>query len=168
MIAVITGDVVHSSRMKPELWLEKLKTAISDVQPDEAYRAIYRGDSFQLELADVKRAFEAVVFIKCHIKQIKGLDIRLAIGIGEKTFEGAKVTESNGPAFRYSGEVLEQLKQRKLNLMIKTKYPEFDEEFNLYFKLILIAMDNWTVNSAEVVKHFMKFPDMRQTDIARL
>ena len=99
---------------------------------------------------------------------IKGLDVRLAIGIGDKTYEGKDVTESNGEAFIFSGETLESLKREKQNLRIKTKNEEFDKELNLYFKLALIPMDSWTVNSAEIVKLNIENPDALQSDLGKI
>ena len=149
------------------IWLEILKETIKTVQPDPKYRVIYRGDSFQLELQPIERSFEAAVYIKSCIKQLKGLDIRLAIGIGDKSFEGEQVSESNGEAFVFSGELLEKIKEDKLNLQIKTPFKEFNREINLFMKLASIIMDHWSANSAEVVKLFIENPHMRQVDMAK-
>ena len=167
MITVITGDVIKSSDLDPDLWLIPLKESLAIIQPNPRYQEIYRGDSFQLELHDNTKAFEAVLYIKARIKMIKGLDIRLAIGIGDKSYEGENVTESNGEAFRYSGETLELLKKEKQNIKIKTGDDNLNAVFNLYFKLALIVMDNWTMNSAEVVKWHLEYPQMRQKDMAK-
>ena len=167
MITVITGDVIKSSGLEPDQWLTPLKNALAIIQPDPRYREIFRGDSFQLELHDNTKAFEAVIYIKACIKMIRGLDIRLAIGIGDKSYEGDNITESNGEAFIYSGETLEVLKKEKQNIKIKTADDEFNAAFNLYFKLVLIAMDSWTMNSAEVVKWHLEYPQMRQKDMSK-
>ena len=99
---------------------------------------------------------------------IKGLDVRMAIGIGDKSFKGKKVTESNGEAFRFSGETIESLKKEKLNLKIKTKNETINNELNLYFKLALLSIDNWTTNSAEIVKLSLEHPNKFQKDLAKL
>ena len=98
----------------------------------------------------------------------KGLDVRMAIGIGSKDFGGNKVTEFNGKAFQFSGTTLELLKKEKMNLMIKTENSDFDKEINLYFKLALIAMDTWTVNSAEIAKLFYEYPGKTQEELAQM
>jgi len=94
--------------------------------------------------------------------------VRLAIGIGDKTYQGKTVSESNGEAFIYSGETLETLKKEKVNLKLKTNNDVLNTELNLYFKLALIAMDNWTVNSAEIMKLSIEHPNMIQSDLAKL
>lgn len=169
MTSVITGDIIKSRGIgDPQKWLIPLKNALHYLEPNTKYWEIYRGDSFQIEIRDPSEAFEAATYLKACIKMIKGLDVRLAIGIGEKTFEGEKVTESNGQAFQFSGDTLESLKKEKLNLKIKSKNVQSDTQLNLYFKLVLIAMDHWTVNSAEIVKLAMENPEALQKELGDL
>ncbi len=166
--SVITGDIIKSrSQVNPEIWIKALKGALSYLSPDKTYWEIYRGDSFQIEIKDVHSSFIAAIYIKACIKAIHGLDVRLAIGIGNKTYEGENVTESNGEAFIFSGETLETLKKEKQNLRIKTNSFEIDEALNLYFKLALISMDSWTVNLAEIVKLSIEKPDALQSELGK-
>lgn len=169
MTSVITGDIIKSrSVSNQDLWLKELKYALRMLSSNTSDYEIYRGDSFQFECRDYYKSFEAVVYIKACIKSIKGLDVRMSIGIGEKSHQGKTVSESNGEAFIFSGETFETLKKEKNNLKIETKDSELNEELNLYFKLALIAMDNWTVNSAEIVKLSLEHPDMIQSELAKL
>lgn len=167
MTSVITGDIIKSrEQSNPEIWINALKNALSTLESDTKYWEIYRGDSFQIEVRDVYKSFQAAAYIKACIKMIKGLDVRLAIGIGNKTYQGKDVTESNGEAFVFSGETLESLKKEKQNLRIKTKDHIINEELNLYFKLALVSMDNWTANSAEIVKLSIENPKALQHELA--
>ncbi|WP_296385092.1 transcriptional regulator [Winogradskyella sp.] len=169
MTSVITGDIIKSRSVSDQdLWLKELKYALSMLSSDKSYYEIYRGDSFQFEYREYYASFKAAVYIKACIKSIKGLDVRMSIGIGEKSHTGETVSESNGEAFIFSGETFETLKKEKKNLKIKTKHFELDKELNLYFKLALIAMDNWTVNSAEIVKLSLENPNMIQSELAKL
>lgn len=167
--SVITGDIIKSrSKVNPDAWINALKEALSYLSLDEKYWDIYRGDSFQLELKNFPESFKAAVYIKACVKSVHGLDVRLAIGVGNKTYEGNRVSESNGDAFVFSGETLEKLKKEKQNLSIKTNYSQIDHELNLYFKLALIAMDSWTVNSAEIVKLSIENPNALQSELGKL
>lgn len=169
MTSVITGDIINSRKQKePQVWINTLKNALSNLSSDTKYWEIYRGDSFQIEIRDYHSCFTAAIYIKACIQMIKGLDVRLAIGIGNKTYDGNDVTESNGEAFVFSGEIMETLKKEKQNLRIKTKNPDIDKELNLYFKLALITMDNWSVNSAEIVKLSIENPDALQSELGKL
>lgn len=167
--SVITGDIIKSrAQVNPEAWITVLKKSLSYLSHDKAYWEIYRGDSFQIEIKDICSSFIAALYIKACIKSIHGLDVRLAIGIGNKTYEGENVTESNGEAFVFSGETLETLKKEKQNLRIKTNSLDIDEALNLYFKLALIPMDSWTVNLAEIVKLSIENPDALQSELGKL
>lgn len=169
MTSVITGDIIGSSKhINPTIWLGSLKDALGMLASKFNKWEIYRGDSFQIEIKDIYNSFESAVYIKSCIKCNKDMDVRLAIGIGEKTFDGVKVTESNGEAFQYSGETLELLKQEKTNLKIKTSNEVLNRELNLYFKFALIAMDGWTVNTAEIVKLSLENQNKLQKELAQL
>jgi hypothetical protein len=168
MISVITGDIIKSTKFtNPELWLTPLREALSNSGIEKKYWEIFRGDSFQIEIKDNTKSFYTAVYIKACIKTIKGLDVRMAIGVGDKTYEGHTITESNGEAFQFSGDTLEELKKEKTNLKIKTRNLYLNEELNLYFKLALISMDQWTINSAETVKVAFENYGALQTDMAQ-
>lgn len=169
MTTVITGDIVKSGTYtNPEAWLEPLKMALTNTGISAQYWEIFRGDSFQIEVDDNLRAFSIAIYIKACIKTVYGLDVRMAIGIGNKNFEGNKVSESNGEAFIFSGETFEALKQEKTNLKIKTPNEHLNTELNLYFRLASIAMDNWTVNSSEAFKIALENPKALQSEIAAI
>lgn len=169
MVSVITGDIIDSRNVpKPRRWLATLKKVLNTFGRSPKIWEIYRGDSFQLEIKDVYAAFEATILIKASIRTIRDLDVRMAIGVGEKTYHAKKITESNGEAFVFSGEKFEGLKREKQNLAIKTSSETFDEEINLYFRLALIAMDNWTPNSAEMVLLSMKNPGISQEELGKI
>ncbi len=168
MTSIITGDIIKSRSVKNlDVWLSTLKEALNYVGNDNKWE-IYRGDSFQIETKNIQDSFINAIYIKACIKTIKGLDVRLAIGVGSKTFEGQKITESNGEAFQFSGETFETLKKDKVNLKIKTPNNDLNNELNLYFKLALIVMDRWTVNSAEIVKLSIEQPKALQEELAKV
>lgn len=147
-------------------WLGPLKLLFSRLGSTPKNWEIFRGDSFQLEIYEIENSFAVAVSIKAVVKAIRGIDVRLAIGIGEKYFDAPKITESNGPAFVFSGEKFESLKKEKINLAVKSPWETFDKEMNLYIKLALIAMDNWTPKSAELVQIMLQNPEINQQEIA--
>jgi hypothetical protein len=167
--SVITGDIIKSrTQENPEIWVDTLKDALFYLNPDKKYWELYRGDSFQIEIKDIHQSFISAVYLKACVKTIKNLDVRLAIGIGNKTYQGNSITESNGEAFLFSGETLETLKKEKQSLRIKTINKTINEELNLYFKLALIGMDKWTANSAEIVKLSIEYPNKLQSELGQL
>ncbi|MDC9722407.1 MAG: SatD family protein [Urechidicola sp.] len=149
MIAIITGDIINSRSIDAHKWIPELKKVLNKYGTEPKNWEIYRGDSFQIEIVP-SDALIAAILIKSTIKQFKGLDVRIAIGIGEKTYESEKITESNGSAFIYSGEAFEKLK--KQTLTIKTIWQDFNKTMNLMFDLASLTTDNWTPNSSLIIK----------------
>ncbi|TRZ43667.1 SatD family protein [Robertkochia solimangrovi] len=169
MTSVITGDIVNSRGVSdPQKWLKPLKKLLADRVEDELKWEIFRGDSFQAEITDPAKAFEMIVLIKSTIKMIKGLDVRMALGIGVKEGEPVNIAEARGEVYLHSGALFESLKQEKLSIALKSNDPEMDEELNLMFQLGCIAMDNWTPNSAEIVRLSILNPTLSQTELGML
>jgi hypothetical protein len=169
MKTTITGDIVESRAVKnPEIWLEPLKKLFKKIGETPSDWEIYRGDSFQLYV-ESREALRIAILIKALIKKIKkkGLDVRIAIGIGSDEGYANRVSESVGEAFVYSGELLDQLKEQKIHLGIKSNWPEFDKEMNMMFKLALVIMNSWTANSAEVAGILFEVPEITQVEIAK-
>ena len=122
MIAVITGDVINSKKNAPRIWLTPLKKELNSIGKTPKIWEIYRGDSFQVVISKAEDALLVAMKLKASLKAVKGINVRMAIGIGKRTYNAAKVTESNGSAFVNSGEKFEMLKQQKQNLAIKSDF----------------------------------------------
>jgi len=167
MIAVITGDIIHSKNHKPEQWLDMLKQLFNKSGHLADKWEIYRGDEFQIEIPQAENALLMALLIKATIKKIATLDVRLSIGLGEKTYTGGKVSESNGPAFTYSGEQLSGMKKQKINLLIKSGNEALDREINIILKLGSVIWDNWSEVSAELAVMLLEKPNQVQEKLAQ-
>lgn len=165
MTSIITGDIISSRSGDPALWLPALKSELNKYGATPQYWEIYRGDSFQLEITP-KTALKTALLIKATIKQFKTIDVRLAIGVGEKTYSANAITESNGSAFVNSGECFEALK--KTTLAIKTADPVFNTTINIMLDLALLTMDNWTPKASTLFKTTLEHSDYNQVEIAKL
>jgi hypothetical protein len=168
MTSIITGDIIHSQKADPQIWLGKLKSELNDIGKNPEVWEVYRGDSFQAEIADPSSALATAIKIKSAIKSIRTMDVRMAIGIGEKTYHAPKITESNGTAFVFSGEMFERCVKEKQNLAVSTSSEDFNLEINLILRFALIAMDNWTANSAEMVSLALTNPGYSQKELGEL
>jgi DNA-binding XRE family transcriptional regulator len=168
MLTIITGDIVNSRSVTPEVWLNPLKELLTEISYSENDWDIFRGDSFQVSV-QAKDAFRIAVLIKTVIKMNSSnkIDVRMAVGIGENDSRVDKVSEATGQAFEYSGELLDNLTQVDVHLGIKTPWKEIDEEFNMMFKLALIVLNSWTVNTSEVAHELFKNPGITQTELAK-
>ena len=169
METTITGDIVQSRAVdQPDIWLGPLKKLFKNFGDTPKDWEIYRGDSFQLKV-EAREALRVAILIKSIIKKIdkKKLDVRLAIGIGDDAKYANRVSEAIGEAFVYSGELLEELKEKKIHLGVKSKWPDFDKELNMMFKLALVIMNSWTSNTAEVAAILFKVPGITQVEISK-
>ncbi|MDW5288452.1 transcriptional regulator [Formosa sp. PL04] len=165
MTSIITGDIINSRTQDAKDWLAQLKEELSTYGQTPKQWEIYRGDSFQLEIQP-KEALKAAIIIKSSLKQFKTIDVRIAIGIGEKTYDANNITEANGSAFINSGECFEQLK--KTNLAIKSNRPAFDDAINIMIELALLTMNTWTPTTASLVKLALTKPEANQIELAGL
>ena len=165
--SIITGDIIQSRLTDARRWLPRLKKELSAKGKSPRAWQVYRGDSFQLEEKDPGMALMTAIRIKATIKAVKDLDVRMAIGIGEKKFTSQEIVESAGEAFIFSGETLETLKKSRQNLAIRTPWPDFDRDMNVFFRLASIPMDDWTPGSAELMHLLIRNPTLTQEDVAK-
>lgn len=166
MIGVIIGDIVNSQQADPATWLAVLKAGLNRVGSPPKNWEITRGDSFQLEVARMETVLTEALYLKATIKRIAGLDLRMGIGIGTKTYDAPAISEASGDAFIYSGRLFDQLK--KTNLAIKSPWADIDNVINLCLELALLTMDRWTVNSAEIIALSIQHPEKTQLELAQM
>ena len=167
MIAVITGDIIGSKGSDPAVWLEALRDQLDHFGSSPKDWEVYRGDEFQLEVDAPDEVLLTAFRIKASIKTFKNLDVRMGIGIGEKDYQGSRVSQSNGSAFVNSGTQFDLLKKQKVNLAISSPDRGFDQDLNMLLKLALVIMDDWSVGSAQLAQTLLENPDQIQEEIAR-
>lgn len=164
MTSIVTGDIIGSRKVDdPEAWVSPLKALFKTQGSEPGVWQFFRGDSFQIEVKNVEDVLMIALKMKAAVKCIKNLDIKIAIGIGSKNYDAPRITESNGEAFIYSGELFDKMKKK--NLAIRTPWNEFDKQMNLYFDLASLTMDRWTQNSAEIVKLALNSPNLTQREL---
>ncbi len=168
MISIITGDIINSRRSASRVWLKVLKSQLAKLGETPRHWEIFRGDSFQIEIKKPAQALLVAIKIKAALKTLQGVDVRMAIGLGDKSYNAKSITESNGSAFVHSGELVEQLKKDKLNLAIRSGNAKFDYEMNLYLRLALITMDAWTTNAADTMQKALEHPGKSQEALGKL
>lgn len=162
MIAIITGDIINSRTIAVEQWLPVLEDVLGKFGSREKDWEVFRGDSFQLEVAP-ENVVKTAIYLKTAIKAI-GLDLRIGIGIGNKNFVGDTIKESNGEAFILAGEAFEALKKRTLS--IKTRSEKTNLQINRIFDLLMLIVEKWNVNISETIRLALDFPDLNQIALA--
>jgi len=164
-VAIITGDIINSRGHNATEWMAKLKSCLIQWGDTPSSWEIYRGDEIQLRIK-VKHALFAAIQLKALIKSTKGLDIRMGIGIGSETYIGVGVSESNGTAYQRSGRTFEELKEKKITLMLMSADEEYNRTMNLILKLATDFMDDWSPVSAQMVFLALSSPNVSQQNLA--
>lgn len=168
MTSIITGDIINSRKSKTaKTWLNTLKSELNEHGKTPRSWEIFRGDSFQLEIKKPEAAIMVILKIKARIATLKNLNVRMSVGIGEKTYNASKITEANGDAFVRSGEAFEKLKTSRQTIMIASPWADFDYTMNTMLSLACITIDTWSVTSASFIATILKYPNLSQKDIGR-
>lgn len=166
MIAVITGDIIQSrAASSPDDWMGQVKESLAHYGKTPYDWDIFRGDSFQVA-TEPKESLSAAVRLKATVKSIPKLDVRMAIGIGDKTYSGKGISESSGSAHIRSGEAFESLKDQKKTLVFSSPYKELDAEINTIITLLLVILDGWSTVSAQTAKLVLANPNRQQQSLA--
>ena len=167
IVAVITGDIIRSSRIQKAdraLLLKHLERIFEDLDQEVSSNQseIFRGDSFQLVLDKAEKALLAAVLLRAGLKkgQYRGeegrlqADARIAVGIGALSYRGEKPGMSDGDAFRLSGRALDEMKKRN-SLTIKTIWPEVNEEMEVACVLSEAIIRRWTQPQAAIIYAYL-------------
>lgn len=178
MIAVIKGDIAASRKLvNQEQWMEPLEKLFKQWGDYPTHWEIVWGDFFQLEVEKAPEALQKALQIKALIRSIEAentagntsrIDVRMAIGIGEKNYMGKRVSQSNGSAFVFAGDRFNALQKEKVNLMVGSPWPDFDREMNLILRLAGVIMDRWSVSSAQLMKLVLNKPTITQEEMGKL
>lgn len=159
MIAVITGDIVASSRVPgPEraALLAKLEHNLRGLDPPPLGHQIFRGDAFQLALREPQRGLRAALRLALTLllpgsPPSPGVALRLGLGIGDVAHAGHEgdIGRWSGEAFERAGAALDGLASRRLAL--RSPWPELDAEFGVSLPLLSALMRRWTSEQHEVI-----------------
>lgn len=168
MRAVVTGDIIGSTKVDPQMWLPTLKQVLNRWGTEPGGWETYRGDSFQLILNSAEQVWEVMIWLKAGIRAMQGLDVRLGIGIGPVTFQSGRVTQSNGDAFIRSGQIFDALAKMDQNVAIKTPWEDFDQEVNLGLKLLTTIISDWTSISCQAILTKLEHPRKSQMELGTL
>ena len=176
-LAVITGDIVGSSKMKADRRLSlyqffpALSTLLHDRFGDVFPYPIsnYRGDGWQAVVTQPEKAIEICLFIRTFFQfkfQQEHLDTRTAIGLGPVNFIPAEnVSAGDGPAYLISGRLLESMNRARMAIDFTGLSDPFTTEAlkNLVVLLDLIVT-GWKPSQSQAV--FWAMQGFNQSEIA--
>ena len=120
--AVLTGDIVNSTKLKPvaeKKLIKILQTVLANYQFE-----FYRGDSFQVFVKNAEEALEiallcrtAAINVSKSDQDIKS-DIRISIGIGMVQLPVKNLATAKGSAFVLSGRAFDEFLKTDARLSI--------------------------------------------------
>jgi hypothetical protein len=165
IVAVITGDIVHSSKMsrkQREQLLGQLEAMFVDLDQCIEAAEIFRGDSFQVLLRQPEKALRAAVLFRAGLRKIphqqedqrQYTDARIAIGVGELSYRADSLGMSDGEAFRLSGRGLDEMNYRE-RLIINTLWDDFNEEMEVSCALSEAIIGRWTHAQAAIIYSYL-------------
>jgi hypothetical protein len=156
LYAVITGDIVDSSKLPPEkrqhlhkVMKEGSKALRKAFKKDVPMNVdIFRGDSWQMLVSDPSKSLRLGLFYRAYIKscmELSKVDTRMVIGVGTIDFiPGTKVSEGDGEAYRNSGKMLADISK---SVYMRFVFPENEKSAALDIVVQLvdaIARRRWT------------------------
>ena len=175
MKGIITADVVGSTKIPqdqrgvlPEV-LHKLVSQLQTICPLRL--EIYRGDSFQVEVeryeaAPLVAALLRIGMVSKSINKSIRLDARMSVGIGEVSYAGESLGQSDGEAFVLSGRMFDSL--GKSRLKITTPKVATNEELSVLSIILDDLISGLTIAQSKVVFEYLYNPDIKQKSIAEM
>lgn len=163
-VCVISGDVVESSALEPELrarLLEQMKAASAHLQqvfgPAIPLAVdVYGGDSWQLMVTRphlalrVGLSFRAFLLATVAPESRQPVDTRLALAFGSVDLAPReRVSEGEGSAFRLSGRALEEMRERRM-VLVSEGQPELGD-WDVAVQLLDELMRDWTARQARAM-----------------
>jgi hypothetical protein len=166
-IAVLTGDVIDSRKVTDgtQLYnvLDTTLTTLADRHNGRGQR--YRGDGFQLVVADAGQAMTAAIQLRAaliqHSEPHQRWDARLAIAVGDDDWQATQaLTDADGEVFVRSGQALDAMETPHLSLSLVEA--EHDDCLALLTRFIDDLVDGWSHYSAEIVALSLQQPATQQ------
>ena len=164
-IAVITADIIDSGNHPVSEWMPALKAFLSGWGSETRDWDVYRGDELQIRMPQ-STSMDFTIELKAFLMAQFDLDLRAAIGLGREEFRADKVSQSNGSAYRRSGEVFEVLRKQKSTILISSGHRTADRSLNLLLKMESHIMNQWSRVSAESVWFALSKPEASQQELA--
>lgn len=178
MVAILTGDIVGSSKMDAEQRLILYKTfpllsnLLKEKFPDDFKLNIsnFRGDGWQAVVNTPQKAFEISLFIRTFIRykfQAEKLDTRIAIGIGPVQFiPEDNVSAGDGPAYLLSGHLLESLSQNRMGIaLFSSRDNLIRQSLENLVALLDLIISTWGHGQSQAV--FLAMQGLTQAEIAK-
>ena len=169
MVAVITADIVNSTRLKKaeeKMLLNNLSSILKSFKFE-----FYRGDSFQAYIPDSRQALKVVLQARAAAKRLSSgfssplADVRASIGIGNITTPVRDLKTAKGEAFLLSGRAFDEMSKSGKRLKLQSA----NDAGNLGLKIIANYADSLfaQLTSKQAAVVFELLMDHNQVETAK-
>lgn len=171
--AVITGDIINFTKLpadRRQALIEHTEVLLKNWISKKADAEIFRGDSYQVlfpnGLSAITRSIQLICWFKNHSDEAKDifLSTRISIGIGEVSYHGKNVLNSDGEAFHLSGRNFDTMKEDQY-IAIHTNDPQKNATIEIILNFVNKYLGNWNKGQAEVI--FWQLEGKNQQEIAK-
>lgn len=165
--AVITGDIVNSTKLSPsELahvreTLSKTVRGFSARNSDSIVRGMefFQGDSWQLLMRDPRASLRLALLIQANLKSQRDVETWASIGIGSVDSIEKSAATSTGEAFTLSGRALEETTGYfGLTGALSDRAGDMAQWFTASLRLCSGLMRSWTRRQAEAMSVWLSLP----------
>ncbi len=173
-VAVLTGDIIRSSRLSPEA-LDAAMTALArgaaamslwdGATPARFGR--FRGDGWQCLAPAPAQALRAALFLRANLRAIdRDADTRISIGIGAGLLPSEGLEAASGPAFEVSGRGLDQMGRTQQFAVAWAEPPRGAGVIAAIYALADEVSRLWTPKQAELLVETLSPGDESQEALA--
>jgi len=157
--AVITGDITNFTKLdsqKRQILISETEKLLKSWVETSSDAQVFRGDSYQLIIADINdaiiKSIQLICWFKKHSDTVNNVQLssRISVGIGTIAYKGQSVLDSDGEAFHQSGRRFDKMAAGEI-LTIQTGNEEINSQITIILSFINLFLNQWTPNQAEVV-----------------
>jgi len=168
--AVLTGDIVNSTRLKKvteKKLLKMLTAALAKYQFE-----FYRGDSFQVYVKNPVEALQTALLCRTAAMSVSKnetinlSDVRISIGIGAVTMQVKTLGTAKGEAFILSGRAFDEMTGKDTRLVIATANSLANAGLQIIADYLNAVLKVMTGKQAEVI--FELLQGKTQQEVAKL
>lgn len=172
--AVITGDIINFTKLpadRRKILIDETEALLKNWISKKSNAEIFRGDSYQVLFEDALTAITKSIQLICWFKKhsddvLKAyLSTRISIGVGEVSYHGKNVLNSDGEAFHLSGRNFDTLREDQY-LSIHTHDPQKNATLEIILNFVNKYVGNWNKGQAEVI--FWQLEGKNQQEIAKM
>lgn len=162
MIAVLTGDVVNSTKMSKETYINVIKNIqaliVNANQQFKAEGEIYRGDAFQIQYPTPHHALKSTLLIKLalHLSSFstKPIQCTLSLAYGNYEIYASKPNTSSGPVFIQSGRGLETTARGEISVHFGKE--KLNENIKLLTQFLNHLLNRLTKTQAQLLYTYIE------------